>query len=130
MKTGYAIILAVFCFGLMSSTVDELAIFNQNIHDVGVSVDDIAAIENTTATMTEVNTVEEDSILSDMLMAGKGLGIGIKVLLSALGKTVVIYGTLVGYGVYTEVAAMIQGMVTLVESVLIVEFILNRRASQ
>ena len=130
MKKSYAIIMAVFCFGLMSSTVDELAIFNQNIHDMGVSVDDITAIENTTATMTEVNTVEEDSIISDMLMAGKGLAIGIKILLSAVGKTVVIYGTLVGYGVHTAVAAMIQGMVTLVESIMVVEFILNRRASQ
>lgn len=130
MKKSYAIIMALFCFGLMSSTVDELAIFNQNIHDVGVSISDIDAIEANTSTITEVNTVEEDSILSDMLMAGKGLGIGIKILLSAVGKTVVIYGTLVGYGVHTAVAAMIQGMVTLVESIAILEFILNRRASQ
>ena len=130
MKKSYAIIMALFCFGLMSSTVEELEIFNQNIHDVGVSVDDIDAISANTSTITEVNVVDEGGFLSDLLTAGKGLGIGIKILLSAFGKTIVIYGTLVGYGVHTAVAGMIQGMVTLVESIAIIEFILNRRASQ
>ena len=130
MKKSYAIIMVLFCFGLMSSTVGELEIFNQNIHDVGVSVDDIDAISANTSTITEVNVVDEGGFLSDLLMAGKGFGIGIKILLSAFGKTIVIYGTLTGYGVHTAVAGMIQGMVTLVESIAIIEFILNRRASQ
>ena len=130
MRKSYAIVLALFCFGLFSSTVDELNIFNQNIHDVGVNTSTITYIDTQKDSIATVNKVESDETALDLFSIGKGLAIGIKIMLFAFGKTVVIYFTLVSYGVSTAVAGMIQGMVTLVESIALVEFMLQRRASQ
>jgi len=130
MKKSYAIVLALFCFSLMSSTVTELDIFDQHLHEVGINQADIDEINSTMATMAEVDTLEEEQSSFDIFSALKGLAIGIKIMLFAFGKTIVIYGTLVGYGVHSAIAGMIQGMVTLVESIALVEFMTARRASQ
>ena len=130
MKKSYAIVLALFCFGLFSSTVDELNIFNQAIHETGINTTIVEEIDTQMGTMANVNTVESSENELNIFTLGKGLAIGIKIMLFAVGKTVVIYFTLVSYGVSTAVAGMIQGMVTLVESIALVEFMLNRRASQ
>ena len=129
MKKSYAIVLALFCFSLMSSTVAELGIFEQNINEVGVGTADIDQINTEMATIAEVDTLEEDQSSFDIFSAFKGLAIGIKIMLFAFGKTIVIYGTLVGYGIHTAIAGMIQGMVTLVEAIALVEFMTARRAS-
>lgn len=130
MRKSYAIVLALFCFGLMSSTVDELNIFNQNIHDIGVNSSTVNQVDSQMETMANVSTVEDDVDELSIFSIGRGLAIGIKIMLFAFGKTIVIYFTLVSYGVSTAVAGMVQGMVTLVESIALVEFILQRRASQ
>lgn len=130
MKKSYAIVLALFCFGLMSSTVDELNIFNQNIHDIGVNRSTINQIDSQVDTMANVSTVEDNVDELSIFSIGKGLAIGIKIILFAFGKTIVIYFTLVSYGVSTASAGMVQGMVTLVEGIAVVEFMLNRRATQ
>ena len=130
MKKSYAIVLALFCFSLMSSTVTELDIFDQHLHEVGINQADIDEINSTMATMAEVDTLEEEQSSFDIFSAFKGLAIGIKIMLFAFGKTIVIYGTLVGYGVHSAIAGMIQGLVTLVESIALVEFMTARRASQ
>lgn len=130
MKKSYAIVLALFCFGLMSSTVDELGIFDQSIVDVGITTDYTDNMMTETDKIVTVNKVEDSSIISDIFSVGKGLAIGLGILWGAVGKTLVIYGTLVTYGVHTSIAAMIQGMVTLVEAIALVEFALARRASQ
>lgn len=130
MKKSYAIVLALFCFSLFSATVDELNIFNQEIHATGINDATVNEIDSQLGSMANVSTVEEDESELNIFSLGKGLAKGIKIMLFAIGKTVVIYFTLISYGVSESVAGMIQGMVTLVESIALVEFMLNRRASQ
>ena len=130
MKKSYAIVLALFCFSLFSATVDELNIFNQEIHSTGINDATVNEIDSQMSSMANVSTVDEDENELNIFSLGKGLAKGIKIMLFAVGKTVVIYFTLISYGVSESVAGMIQGMVTLVESIALVEFMLNRRASQ
>lgn len=130
MKKSYAIVLALFCFSMFSSTVDELNIFNQEIHDTGINTATVDEIESQTSSIANVSTIEGDESELNIFSLGRGLAKGIKIMFFAVGKTVVIYFTLISYGLSESIAGMIQGMVTLVESIALVEFMLNRRASQ
>lgn len=130
MKRSYAIVLALFCFSLFSSTVDELNIFNQEIHDTGINTATVDEIESQMNNMVNVSTIESDESELNIFSVGKGLSKGIKIMFFAVGKTFVMYHTFLSYGVPESIAGMIQGMVTLVEGIALVEFMLNRRASQ
>lgn len=131
MKKGYAIILVVFCFSLMSSVVDELDIFDQSVHDVGVSTADISEMNASLGGMVTTDTTVDATPQSfDIFATFSMLAKGVKIIFMAFGKTVLIYPTLVGYGVHTAIAGMVQGLTTLIEVVMLIEFMTARRLSQ
>lgn len=131
MRKGYAIILALFCFSLMSATVDELGIFNQNVHAVGISTADISEMNSSLGGMaTSDTTVDSTQQAFDIFTTIGVLTKGVKIIFVAFGKTVLIYPTLIGYGVHAAVAGMVQGLTTLVEVFMMIEFMTARRLSQ
>jgi len=131
MRKGYAIILALFCFSLMSATVEELNIFDQSIHDVGISTADISEMNSSLGGMATVDTPVDAVPQAFDIFATIGILVkGVKIVFVAFGKTILIYPTLVGYGVHTAIAGMVQGLTTLVEVFMMIEFMTARRLSQ
>ena len=131
MRKGYAIILALFCFSLMSATVEELNIFDQSIHEVGISTADISEMNSSLGGMATADTTVDTTAQSFDIFTTIGvLTKGIKIVFVAFGKTILIYPTLDGYGVHTAIAGMIQGLTTLVEVFMMIEFMTARRLSQ
>ena len=132
MKTGYAIIMALFMFSLMSNVVLEMGIFpNHDIIDVGLGTaqieeinESVYGIYSTDAEVTDDTT--EIGIFGGIEMLLKSG----KVVLSSVGNTVLIYPLLINYALPAVLAGAIQGMVTLIEGFYLVEFISNRRLSQ
>lgn len=117
----WGIILAIFIFSLLSSTMNEMGILT--VHEV----DDFnkTAMNNQSATIKEVVTDDSESSIFQKAQSGFGLDlvfIAIKmfaVLFEALKMTALIYFPLVKYGVPEALATMIQTIVTFMEMIFI-----------
>jgi hypothetical protein len=132
MRTGYAVIFALFMFSLMSNVIFEMGIFpNTGLVEVGIGTAEIneldTSIEGLYSTDLTVEDGDEDiSIFGGIEMLLKSGAIVLK----SVGYTVLIYPLLVNYGLPAVLSGAIQGIVTLTEGFYLVEFITNRRLSQ
>ena len=132
MRTGYAVILALFMFSLISNVVFEMGIFpGYGTIDTGIGEAQISELNESVYGIysTDSTIVDEESELSIfggiemMLKSGA-------IVLKSVGTTLLIYPLLTNYGIPVVLAGALQGIVTLVEGFYLLEFWTNRRPSQ
>lgn len=117
----WGFILAIFIFSLLSSTMNEMGILT--VHEVDDF--DVTAMDNQSAEIKQVITVDSDSSMLEKAREGFGLDlifIAIKmfaVLFEALKMTALIYFPLVKFGVPEPLALMLQTIVTFMEMIFI-----------
>jgi hypothetical protein len=131
MKTSYAIIIFIFLFSLMGNALNELGIYDYTVTETGISNATIEEIKADAEDGADVDDslYSEDSSFS--LFAGVQMAINaVGVFAKALASTVVIYPTMISFGFQPAIATVIQGMVSLIESIALIEFISDRRASK
>lgn len=128
MKTSYAIVLFIFVFSLMSTTINELGIFDWNTVETGLDSDSITEIEDMAHASTNVKSGSSEGDVFGLFAGVQMIINAAGVMLKAFGSTVVVYFTLVNIGFPVAIASMLQGLVSLVEAIAITEFISGRRA--
>lgn len=129
MQKIYSIIVAMFALSLVTTAINDPfadgsgGIFDTHIHEVGLDID---AVNNSIAEISKVDDIgTPEKELS--LFSLPGLLIkGIAFLAEVLWNTAVIYPMLLKYKVPMGIALIIQGMVTLVQSVGLVQFTTGR----
>ena len=130
MKTSYAFVLFIFIFSLTSTAINDMGIFEWNTNtDTGINQDGITAINNTVYGSVNVDGVESEEdtfgLFAGVQMVINALGILIK----SIGVTLIIAPTLINIGFPLSIAAIFQGVTTIVEGIAISEFLSGRRAT-
>lgn len=130
MKTSYAFVLFIFIFSLSSTAINDMGIFEWNTNtDTGITDSDITELDNTVYGSVNVDGVESEEdtfgLFAGVQMVINALGILIK----SIGATLIIAPTLINIGVPFQIAAIFQGVTTVIEGIAISEFLSGRRAT-
>jgi hypothetical protein len=107
-----------------------MGIFTWNTNtDTGVTSDDITELDTTVDGSHSVGNIESEEdtfgLFAGVQMIINALGI----LLKSIGSTLVIYPTLTNLGFPTSIAAIFQGITTVIEGIAVAEFLSGRRAT-
>lgn len=130
MKSSYAIILFIFIFSLLSTTVNDLGMFDQSAIETGITSAEIEQVNSSAMNSTTVNPLEpEDGIIS--IFTGAQMVINaVGILIVSIGKTLIILPTLLKYNIPLPIATLFQVIVTYIEATAIGEFISGRRITK
>lgn len=130
MKTSYSIILFIFIFSLLSSTINELDIFNSDAIETGITDDDIQLINTSSRDSVNVDPLESEEGVFGIFSGAQMIINSANVLISAIANTIIVLPTLEKYNVPTSIALIFQLMVTYIEANAVIEFISGRRVTQ
>ncbi|NOQ48867.1 MAG: hypothetical protein GQ576_07020 [Methanococcoides sp.] len=130
MKKSYTIVIFIFIFSLTSTAINDIDIFTWNTNtDTGITQNGIIELNNTVYGSVNVDGLEsEDDTFG--LFAGVQMVINsVGILIKSIGATLVIYPTLINIGFPGAIAAIFQGVTTVIEGIAIAEFMSGRRAT-
>ena len=130
MKTSYAIILFIFIFSLLSSSVNQMDIFQTDAIETGITDDDITLINSSAEDSLSVGDMDSEENAFSVFSGVQMIINSANVLFSAIGNTLIVMPTLLKYGVPVPVALLFQLVVSYIEANAIIEFLSGRRVTQ
>lgn len=130
MKTSYSIILFIFIFSLLSSSINALDIYQTDVIETGITENDIRLINSSAEDSVEVDPLEDEGGVISIFTGAQMIINAANVLISAIYNTLIVYPTLTKYNVPDSIALLFQLIVSYIEANAIMEFISGRRVTR
>lgn len=119
MKKFTAIVLFIFVIQLTSGAVNEMGVFDTDVKEIdGVEV---SQLNNSLHDQNTVDDVMPEGIVDSMFAGARLIITSLSLFLSAVLNTIVIMPTLMAYGIPLPLAAIFQGLTTVIEVFAVIE---------
>lgn len=119
MKKFTAIVLFIFAFQLMTGAVNEMGVFDTDMKAVdGIEVTELSDAMNE---QNSVDNVMPEGIIESLFAGARLIITSLALFLSAVLNTIIIAPTLMSYGVPVPLAAIFQGLTTVIQVFAVVE---------